>query len=520
MASTSAPPTSTTVRFKLILFAICLSVFLATLDFTSVGTIVPAIVHDLPGPSFAWIGAAYAISSAAFVPMAGLLNNIYGRQPVLLVGIFLFMLGSALCGGAQTLNMLIAARAIQGAGAGNIWSGSSIVLSDLVPLSERAKYSALLSLTWSIASVLGPVLGGLLASTNAWRWLFFVNLPLGAIAGILVILCLNTRIPSGTFIEKARKVDVIGNLIIIGSTTSLILALTWGGVAYSWTSTHVLVPLIAGIIGLIGCAAYEAYIPAYPTMPPHLFKNPTTLLGFLGSFLSFMFTINVVYYLPVFFQGVWMTSATGSGALLMPVATLIGDLALGLLASGAVVQRTGNYLILTYCGWIIVAVGLGLLTLLRPTSSTMALIGLTVVVGLGIGILFLVNTFLILAPLDPVDNAHAMALMAYFRALGQAVGVTIGLTVLQNSLKSHLSPDIVASLPRGVEMSYSLIPAIRDLPEPLQSEARHAFSLSLANIWFMMIPIALVGLIASFFAKSYVLHTSTDEKWALGDRAP
>ncbi|KAF8322732.1 MFS general substrate transporter [Clavulina sp. PMI_390] len=516
MESSAAPsePSTKSLQFKLILLGTCTSVFLAALDFTSIGTILPAVVDDLPGDGFIWVGAAYSICSAAFVPMAGILNNIYGRQPVLLVGIGLFTLGSALCGAAQSLSMMIGARAIQGAGAGYIFAGSQIVLSDLVPLSQRGKYTALISLTWAFASVLGPVVGGLLASANAWRWLFYLNLPLDGIAALLVLVFLKMKIPPGTFVEKARKIDVAGNLLIIGSTTSFILALTWGGVTYSWSSYKVLVPLVIGSIGLCGCVVYEAYIPKYPTMPPHLFKNTTTVLGFFGSFLVFACIINVVYYLPAFFQGVWMTSATRSGVLLLPTATLI---AFGLLSCGAVIQKTGNYKIPNFYGWVFAIVGLGLLSLLRPGSSVGDLVGFTLLSGFGLGSLIVTQTFMILAPLDPADNAHAMALMVYFRALGQAVGVSIGITVLQNSLKSHLSPDVLAAFPHGVEMSYSIIPIVRELPEPLKSQVRQAFAISTANIWYTMVGLGGVGFIAAFFVKSYVLHSFTDKEWALED---
>ncbi|KAF8322731.1 iron permease [Clavulina sp. PMI_390] len=515
-SSTAQTEVSTkSMQFKLILLGSCVSVFLAALDFTSVGTILPALVHDLPGAGFVWVGAAYAICSAAFVPMAGILNNIYGRQPVLLVGIGLFTLGSALCGAAQTLTMMIGGRSIQGAGAGYIFAGSQIVLSDLVPLSQRGKYSALISLTWALACVLGPVVGGLLASANAWRWLFYLNLPLDAIAAALVIFFLKMKIPPGTFMEKTRKIDVLGNLLIIGSTTSLILALTWGGVAYSWSSYQVLVPLVIGIIGLLGSALYEAYVPAYPTMPPHLFQTRTTVIGFFGAFLVFVCIMNVVYYLPAFFQGVWVASATRSGVLLLPTATLC---AIGMVGCGAVVQRTGNYRIPTGYGWVFAVTGLGLLSLLRTTSSVGSLVGFTMLAGFGLGSLIVSHTFMILAPLDPVDNAHALSLMTYFRALGQATGVSVGITVLQNSLKSRLSLDVLASFPNGVEVSYSIIPIVRQLPEPLKSQVREAFAASVADVWYTMTAIAGVGLIASLFARSYALSTITDKNWALEDR--
>ncbi|KAF8322733.1 MFS general substrate transporter [Clavulina sp. PMI_390] len=516
MASSDPPvePSTKSLQFKLILLATCVSLFLAALDFTGVGTILPSLVQDLPGAGFVWVGAAYAICSAAFIPMAGILNNIYGRQPVLLVGVSLFALGSALCGGAQTLSMMLGGRAVQGAGAGFIFAGSQIVLSDLVPLAERGKYTAVLSLTWSFASVLGPVIGGLLASANAWRWLFYLNLPMDGIAAVLIICFLKMKIPPGTFMEKARKIDVVGNLLIIGSTTSFILALTWGGVEYSWSSYHVIVPLVFGILGLIGSVVYEAYIPKYPTMPAHLFKNITTVLGFFDSFLSFLCIINVVYYLPAFLQGVWMTSATRSGVLLLPTATQV---ATGAIICGVVIEKTGKYLIQTYCGWAITVLGLGLLSLLRPDSPLGYLIGFTLFIGFGLGILFVSNTFLVLAPLHPVDNAHAMALMAYFRALGQAVGVSVGITVLQNSLKARLSAEVLASFPHGVEMSYSIIPLVRQLPEPLKTQVREAFALSMANVWYTMAALAGVGFVASFFGKAYVLNNFMDEQYGLDD---
>ncbi|KAG8927325.1 hypothetical protein FRC01_007660 [Tulasnella sp. 417] len=508
------------LRFWMVIVAMMVTEFLSAIELTSVATALPTIVEDLHGTQFSWVGAAYALGSTAILPMTGGLAQIFGRRPIVIGSIGFFALGSGICGGASNMHMLIAGRAIQGVGGGGILSLSDIVVADLVPLNERGTFIGLFGAMWAIASAIGPPLGGAFSQSN-WRWLFYMNLPITGFAAILTLFSLQLiKGPSEDGLgNKMRRMDLIGNAIIIVSTTITIVALTWAGVQHSWGSAAVLVPLVLGLLGIGAFFVYEAKVPVEPVVPWELISNRTSFFGYASVFLHGVISTAVIYYLPIYFQATLEQGPVKSGISLFGNAFTIAPGAIFAGASAAIfpVYRPQNAI-----GWVLTAVGIGLLSLLDASSSKAEWVGYQVIEGIGLGFLFTAPQFPVLAPLPVTETAHALAFFTFVRCFAQTWGVTIGATILQNELKKKLPRAFLeglgSSAEKGVEITYAAIPAIRSLEEPVKTEVKRAFSASLRVIWLVMAGISAAGILLVLGMKDLKMHEVTDEDWGLKEK--
>ncbi|EGO18747.1 hypothetical protein SERLADRAFT_364217 [Serpula lacrymans var. lacrymans S7.9] len=513
----SLPPNTSAKRdwrFWLIFLSLTVSFFNTALELCSVSTALPTIVDDLHGTQFVWVGSAYALAATAFVPLSGSLAEIWGRKPVMLSALIFFAIGSTICGSATSLGHLIIGRAIQGVGGGGIAALSQIILSDLVPLHERGLFNGMIGLAWSLASGIGPVVGGALAQRGQWRWLFYLNVPFCAVAGLLVLLFLKLRAPSSTLREKWERMDWLGNFIVIASTTSCIIALTWGGVQYPWSSARVLVPLILGLVGLFVFIVYESYVPKYPMIPFSLLSTVTGASGFLQTFVMPILLICIVYYLPVYFQACKGASPVASGVDGFGIAFTVAPS--GVIA-GITVTISRGYRIQLWTGWVIAIIGLAMISTLHADSSRGIAIGFQIIAGVGIGIISTTTYFPVLAPLPVSSNASALALFTFLRNFAQVWGLTIGDTILQNAFSKRLPDDFTSVFPLGTAIAYSVIPLVSAIEEPLKSEVRVAFADSLCVLWQVLIGVAGLGLLVSLVMKALPLHTSTDKEWGVND---
>ncbi|KAG9121240.1 hypothetical protein FRC07_002889 [Ceratobasidium sp. 392] len=479
-------PAKKGLRFWLIFLALCVSTFLSALELTSVSTALPTIIESLDGHEFAWVGSAYTLGSTAFMPMSGGLAEIFGRRSIMLASLLIFAVGAAVCGAAQSMNMLIAGRTIQGIGGGGILTLTDIIVADLVPLAERGPYLGIVGSVWAIASAIGPPIGGAFAESD-WRWLFYMNLPLVGIAIALVFAFLRLSTPKDSFRHKITRIDWIGNFLVIGSTTSTVIALTWAGARYPWSSYRVLVPLIVGLAGLGVTLAYEFTLAVEPIIPRELLSNRTSLSGYLGTFFHGVIFTGVVYYLPIYFQASKGDSPIQSGVDLFGIAFTTAPFGIFTGISTVVFKK---YRPQNYIAWAFVMVGMGLLSILKYDSSKANAIGFQILVGIGGGILYASTTFPILAPLPISRNAPALALFAFIRTFAGTYGVAIGSSVLQTELTRRLPAQFSAQFPGGSDIAFSAIPFVGALEEPLRSEVRAAFADSLGIVWKVMVGIA------------------------------
>ncbi|KIO20426.1 hypothetical protein M407DRAFT_220692 [Tulasnella calospora MUT 4182] len=510
----STPPIGR-VQFWLIFVALMVTSFLSAIDLTSVSTALPTIVEDLDGTEFAWVGSAFALGSTAILPLIGGLCQIFGRRPVVIASILLFALGSGICGGASNMAMLIAGRTIQGMGGGGILATGEIVIADMVPLRQRGAYMGALGAVWGIASAIGPPIGGAFSQSN-WRWLFYMNLPLSAIALALVWFFLHLKVPQDDLRSKMSRMDWIGNMFVIVGTTLTVIALTWAGAKYPWSSYQVLVPLVLGMAFVIAFFVYEARVPVEPVVPWELVNNRTSFLGYATTFLHGIVATCLIFYLPVYFQGTLMQGPVKSGVSLFGLAFTVTPAAV---ACGATVAIFSIYRPQNAAGWALTTVGLGLLTLLKVDTPKAQWVGFQIIAGLGVGILYAAPTFPVLAPLPVRENAHALAFFTFVRSYSQTWGVTLGATILQNQLKIKLPKAFLDMFPaEGVEITYAAIPQIPGLPEPMGTEVREAFSSSLRVIWLTMIGLCALGLICVLGMKEIKMHEVTDEDWGIEER--
>ncbi|KAF9222807.1 MFS general substrate transporter [Gyrodon lividus] len=500
------------VKFWLIFISLCTCLILSALELSSVATALPTIANVFHASQFVWVGSAYAMASTAFLPMSGGLAQSFGRRPTMLLSIALFALGSGVSGGATSMNMLIAGRAVQGLGGGGIQSLTGIILADLVSLQERGVYAGLFGLTWSLAVSIGPVVGGSLASQGQWRWLFYLNIPICAVAALLVFILLDLPTPKGSFRDKVISIDWIGNIIVIGSSISCTLALTWGGVTAPWNSATVLAPLIIGLLGLVAFVIYEATLATNPLVPISLMTNRTGASGYLQTFVASVIALCVAYFYPVFFQGCKGASPVKSGI----YGLALSALAPAAIVSGLVVKRTGRYRPLMWVGWCFLLVGLGLMSTLRANTSSGFAVGFLVIVGIGIGIEYATTMYPIQAPLPVTQNAPALAFMWFLRSFAGVWGVTIGSTVIQNELVKRLPSEFTSGIPDGsAGIAYALIPELPLLSPQLLSQVQEAFAGGMMVMWQVILGIAGLGLLCSLLMKGLPLTNSLDEEWTL-----
>ncbi|KAI0259047.1 iron permease [Gloeopeniophorella convolvens] len=501
-------------KFWCIIFSLALSVLSVAVEFTGIGAALPVIIRELQGEQFIWVGSAYALGSTALVPLCGGLTQIIGRRPIMLSAIFLFALGSAISGAAQNMNMLIAGRTVQGLGAGAIMSSVQIMLSDLVTLRERGTFSGLLAFAWAVGGGVGPVIAGSLAQHGQWRWFFYLNLPICAFNATLVILFMRLRTPPATLREKLSKMDIIGNGLIIGSTTSIVIGLTWGGVQFSWSSAKVLVPLILGFAGLGVFLYYEFYFVKPPVVPILLRLDWTATSGYIQNFFMAVVLATLSYWFPVFFEACKDKSPTNAGIDIFGLSystSLIG------IVVGTAVKKTGKYTIPTYLGWAAMAVGAGLLTTLRDDTSVGRTVGFQIVIGAGAGTIYVVSLFPILASIPVTQTAPAMALFVFSRNFGFIWGVTVGGAILQNELKRKLPEGFLQQFPQGVEIAFETIPVIPTLVPPLKDQVRATFAEALKVVWQVVLGISLAGFLSSLGMRQLELHTHIDEDWGRED---
>ncbi|KAJ7158604.1 Mfs1.2 [Mycena filopes] len=503
-------------QFWLIILSLCISLFLAAASgkskaaMTAVTTALPSIIHELNGEQFIWVGSAYSIAATAFFPMSGGVAEIFGRRWSMLGALAIFALGSALCGSAQSMQWLIGARVVQGLGGSAILSMTSIIISDLVPLRERGTYNGILGLMWAFAGGIGPLISGGLVQAGQWRWIFYLNLPVCAVAFTLTLLFLSLPTPPGTLKEKLGRMDWIGNGIILSSTSSTIIGLTWGGVQYPWSSARTLVPVIVGLLGVVGFFLYEISVATHPLVPYTLLSNRTSVSGYLQTFLNQLVVLAVAYYLPVYYQACKDATALQSGIYMLGLSLTLGP---SVVIAGLSVSKLKIYRPQLWIGWSIYALGMGISITLGFDVPLAHSIGIPVISGAAAGTILAVTYFPVLSPLDVRENAHTLAFFAFCRSFSGVWGITIGGVIFQNQLKRKLPPQFLADFDAKLDLTFALIPTIKDLPQPLQDEAKRAFADSLKVVWAVMTGIVALGLFVSLFMRHYDLTEKLDEKW-------
>ncbi|KAI0083102.1 iron permease [Irpex rosettiformis] len=504
--------TNRSFGFWMIIAANFTSDFLSAFDMSVVSTALPTIVQDLGGNDFIWVGSAYALAGSAIVPLCGGLVSIWGRKPILLILMTLFAIGSAVAGSAKSMNVLIVGRAFQGFGGCGALTVTEIIYADIIPLPQRGIMQGMASVVWAFATGIGPPLGGILANAGAWRWLFYLNLPIFGIAAALEIVFLHNTPPEATVRQKLRRMDWTGSAIVVGGSAAFILALSWGGIRFAWSDSQTLVPLIIGIVALLSFMFYERFCAKEPIVPWSVFATRSSIMGYIGTSIHGLVMYVAIYYLPVYYQAVKLASTIRSGVYMLGFSMFITPAAMVCGVSFMVFNR---YLPQNYVGWVLMVAGSGVLAVLGVDSSKAAIISAPIMLGMGVGMGWTMTQFPILASLPYSNNAHALSFFTFVRNLSQTMGVAIGGSILQNLLTHKLPASYIAQLPSGVSFAYSAIPTLNSLDPATQFLVRKAFADSLKLMWLVMIGISGIGLVSVFFMKEIPMRHDLDEQWAL-----
>jgi len=505
-----------------ILGAILLGMFLAALDQTIVGPVLPRIVTELKGADYyTWVVTIFLVTSTITVPIYGKLSDLYGRRPMLLFGISLFLIGSVLSGLSQTMWQLILFRGVQGFGAGAIFPIALAVIGDLFTPAERGKYQGLFGAVFGIAFLIGPGLGGFLTDNFSWHWVFFVNLPIG----MLALAVIGRLLPNIKGRRRDIRIDYLGVITLTLGLMPILVGLTVAETS-QWSDPAVWGSIAAGVVFLAVFVMVEART-AEPIIPLHLFRNRTFSASMVSIFLATFGFGAAIIFLPLYFQIVEGSSATASGYKLLPF--LVG-LIISSIASGIIVSRTGRYKAVVLVGLVIMAIGLALMTNLRADTSDLLLSGWMFVAGFGVGPTFAVFTIIVQNAVPFSELGAATSDLTLFRQIGTTMGLTLAFTFFRDNLTWGLLHDqIVAagapaalvptSPPAGFDLGQLTsvtsngdpLAFVSQLPaqfQPAFIQGFHqAFTIALANSMLLGVGAAVLAVIASLLLKELRLRT-------------
>ncbi|KAL9121436.1 MAG: hypothetical protein Q9187_002006 [Circinaria calcarea] len=508
-------------RYWAVIIALCVTGLLSAMEGTVVPTALPTIVHDLGGGElYVWVVNAYFLTSTALQPLYGQTANILGRRWLIIFAIVSFMLGSGISGGASSMTMLIAGRTVQGIGGGGISMLIDLIVCDLVPLRKRGSVIAIIFGAITVGTALGPFLGGIIVQTTSWRWVFWLNLPIGAVAFILLLAFLQVNYEKeSTWREKIKRIDFAGNAIFILSVISILCALTNGGTSWLWLSWRTIFTLIIGFTGLGLFYIFEtSKLCVEPTLPPQLFANRTSATAFTLTFIHTFLMYWAVYFLPVYFQAVLGSSPARSGVQLLPtVITLMAFAAVG----GGTMQQLGRYRPIHHTGFALMTIGLGTFSILDATSAAGTWVVVQIVFAAGIGLS--IGTLLpaAQAALSESDTATATGLWAVLRSFGTIWAITISAVVFNNrfaSLSGRISdPTVRALLSGGQAYEHATGEFIGSFgnQSDLQKEIVSVYTDSLKLVWQVAITISGLGFLLIFAEKEITLRTELDTNYGL-----
>jgi EmrB/QacA subfamily drug resistance transporter len=490
-------------RILVIIGALLLGMLLAALDQTIVATALPTIAGDLHGLShLSWVVTAYLLASTVSTPLWGKLGDLYGRKAFFQAAIVIFLIGSVLAGLAHTMLELIAFRAVQGIGGGGLLTGAQTIVADVVPARDRGRYQGLFGSVFGVTSVIGPLIGGFFVDNLSWRWVFYVNLPIGAVA-----LAVVTAVLPGHLSRVQHSIDYLGTLLLAGAVSGLVLLTSLGGTTYRWSSAPIF-GLGAAAVVLGAAFVWAESRAAEPVVPLHLFRNrvfsAAGAVGFVVGFAMF----GAIAYLPQYMQIVKGSSPTISGLRLLP---LMAGLLTTSIVTGRLVSRWGRYRVFPIVGTAVMTLGLYLLSHLGVATSDWLSSLYMLVLGAGIGASLQVLVVAVQNAVSYADLGAATGGATFFRSIGGSFGTAIFGAVFANVLPGNLAASLHGlSLPRGVTAASGASPAVlARLPATVHAGYISGYATSLQTVFLVAVPFGALAFLLSWTLKDVPLRTTT-----------
>ena len=494
-------------RRNFVFLAIMLGMLMAALDQTIVATALPTIVADLGDAGHqSWVVTSYLLASTIITALAGRLGDLFGRKRVFQAAVVFFVVGSALCGIAQSMAMLVGARALQGLGGGAITVTATALIGEIIPLRDRGRYQGALGAVFGVTTVIGPLLGGYFTDHLSWRWAFYVNVPLS----IVVFFVAAAAIPS--LAGRAKPViDYTGILLVGLGATGLTLATSWGGTTYPWKSATIIGLFVGSTAALAVFVWVESRVAA-PILPTRLFGSPVFTVCCVLSFVVGFAMLGALTFLPTYMQFVDGVSATTSGLRTLPMVAGMLSTSMG---SGILVGRTGRYKIFPVAGTAVMALAFLLMSRMNPSTSALLQSLYLFILGAGIGLCMQVLILIVQNTSSFEDLGVATSGVTFFRTIGSSFGAAIFGSLFTNFLHSRIGPALAAS---GAPPAAANSPeALHRLPHAMAAPIVDAYAGSLTQVFFWAVPVALVGFALSLFLPEVPLREMGNNAADLGD---